>query len=281
MTGFVCVDKAEGVSSAREVAILKKLTHTPCGHMGTLDPMASGVLPVAVGNAARLFDYFLAKKKKYRAEFLFGFDADTLDTTGHLVEEGEIPTAKQIEVVLPKFLGKIAQIPPQYSAKSVNGKRGYELARAGISFELQPKNVQIYAINLVEQRENNRFLFDIECGGGTYIRSLARDIAAALHTKAVMSALVRTASGPFLLENSVKTTTLTPDNVQNFLIPTESVLPYADIFVDDKQQKKLLNGVAVPTDQPNGMYKFYAPDGSFYGLAEALDGILKIRTKLC
>ena len=193
MTGFITVNKAEGVSSAREVNIIKKLTGTPCGHLGTLDPMASGVLPVAIGNAARLFDYFLSKKKRYVATFVFGCDSDTLDTTGTVIETGgKIPSVDEIEAVIPCLTGEVLQIPPKYSAKSICGKRGYQLAREGIDFTLPPKKVNIYSIKVLDKITDNSYSFDIECGGGTYIRSIARDLGARLGTAAIMSALVRT-----------------------------------------------------------------------------------------
>ena len=152
MTGFINVFKEEGASSAQEVNRIKRLLKTPCGHMGTLDPMASGVLPIAAGNAARLFDYFLDKRKKYVAQFRFGVDSDTLDTTGQMRENaGYVPTNLQISDILQEFVGEINQVPPRYSAKNVSGKRGYQLARDGVEFELPPKKVNIYSIKLLRQ----------------------------------------------------------------------------------------------------------------------------------
>ena len=180
--GFFNVDKPSGIVSSAVVNKIKWLSGVPCGHMGTLDPLASGVLPVGVGNATRLFDYFLEKRKEYIAEFTFGVDSDTLDSTGTLVRGGQVPDEREIEGVLPTFFGDIMQVPPKYSAKNVNGRRGYDLARAGIDFELSPKQVHIYGMELmgrVEGKEDT-FRIRISCGGGTYIRSLARDIAAAL-----------------------------------------------------------------------------------------------------
>ena len=282
MTGFICVDKAEGVSSAAEVNAIKKLTKTPCGHMGTLDPMASGVLPVAIGNAARLFDYFLEKRKTYETIFRFGVDSDTLDTTGQMRENaGYVPTYEQISKVLHEFIGEINQIPPRYSAKNVNGKRGYELARKGVEFELPPKKVTIYSFDILKQTDTDSFSFKIECGGGTYIRSLARDLGKALKTCAVMSALKRTQSGIFSLERAVKTQNLTADNIKNFIIPTEDVLPFNAIYPDPNAAKKLFNGLSVQTDEADGIYKIFMPDGTFYGIAEVNRSILKVRKKLC
>lgn len=282
MTGFINIDKTQGASSAKAVSVIKRLTHTPCGHMGTLDPMASGVLPIGIGNACRLFDYFLDKRKTYLATFKFGVDYDTLDTTGTLAScGGYIPEAAQIESVLPELCGEIMQIPPKYSAKNISGKRGYQLARAGVEFELSPKKVSIYSINLIEKCGADSFNFKIECGGGTYIRSIARDMAAALGTTAAMSALVREKSGMFDLAHSVKCEELTAENIKAYILPTDSVLPFESIRPAGDRAKKLFNGLAVNTDLADGKYKIYCENGDFYGLATAEDNRLKVTTKLC
>jgi tRNA pseudouridine55 synthase len=282
MTGFVVIDKREGVTSTKEVSLIKKLTGMPCGHMGTLDPMASGVLPVAIGNAARLFDYFLDKKKVYRATFLFGEDSDTLDTMGEIISYGgRVPTENEIREVIPKLCGEVDQIPPRYSAKNVNGTRGYVLAREGVEFELPPKKVNIYSIDLIKRENENSFSFEIVCGGGTYIRSIARDMGKLLGTSAIMSALVRTESGQFNLNMSVKSEVLNKENIQNFVIPTDSILPFDNIHPDEKDAKKLFNGLTVQSNLPEGLYKIYDTNGLFYGLAQVNNHTLKVRTKLC
>ncbi len=282
MTGFINVNKAAGASSAREVAVIKRLTGMPCGHMGTLDPMADGVLPVAIGNAARLFDYFLQKKKTYVATFRFGDDYDTLDTTGNVIKSGgRVPSVEEISDVLPSLTGEIMQVPPRYSAKNVNGKRGYQLARSGVEFDLPPKKVAIDSIELKEQLSENEFVFQIECGGGTYIRSIARDMAKSLGTYAAMSALTRTKSGIFLISESVPTAELNADNIKDYIIPCESVLPYESIYVQGQTAKKVFNGVATPCGYADGIYKLYNEERDFYGIAVVYGGVLKVRTKLC
>ena len=282
MNGLINVNKAVGVSSAREVAIIKKLTKTPSGHMGTLDPMASGVLPIGIGNACRLFDYFLNKRKIYQATFEFGVDYDTLDTTGELlVSGGYVPTENEIMSVLPTLCGEVMQIPPVYSAKNVNGKRAYQLARAGAEVKLEPKKVQIFNVELTKKVSSTAYKFIIECGSGTYVRSIGRDLAAALGTHAAMSALVRSASGIFNLENSVKTDELTADNISDYIIPTDSVLPFDSVYPEGNRAKRLFNGLSVECELADGTYKIYQQNGDFYGLATAEDGYLKVRTKLC
>ncbi|MBQ3020464.1 MAG: tRNA pseudouridine(55) synthase TruB [Clostridia bacterium] len=284
--GFFNIDKPSGIVSSTVVNKLKWLTGTPCGHMGTLDPLASGVLPVGCGNATRLFDYFLEKEKEYIAEFTFGVDSDTLDSTGKLVCGGHVPNESEIESVFPTLLGDIMQVPPKYSAKSVNGQRGYDLARAGVEFELPPKKVHIYSLELLGRIANkpDTFRIKIRCGGGTYIRSIARDIAAALGTKAVMSALNRTQSGCFLLENAIPFSVLEQDptleELEKMMIPTESVLPFDALTLSEKESVKLYNGQRIPVDVADGLYKIYR-GGEFYGIGEVLNGLAKAKTKLC
>ena len=284
--GFFNIDKPSGLVSSTVVNKLKWLTGTPCGHMGTLDPLASGVLPVGCGNATRLFDYFLEKEKEYIAEFTFGVDSDTLDSTGNLVCGGHVPNESEIEFVFPSLLGDIMQVPPKYSAKNVNGQRGYDLARAGVEFELPPKKVHIYSLELLGRLTNkpDTFRIKIRCGGGTYIRSIARDIAAALGTKAVMSALNRTQSGCFLLENAIPFSVLEQDptleELEKMIIPTESVLPFDALTLSEKESVKLYNGQRIPVDVADGLYKIYR-SGEFYGIGEVLNGLAKAKTKLC
>ena len=283
--GFFNVDKPSGITSSAVVNKCKWLTATPCGHLGTLDPLASGVLPVGVGNATRLFDYFLEKEKEYVAEFTFGVASDTLDSTGTLTIDGRIPTEKEIEAVLPSLKGEIAQIPPKYSAKSVNGRRGYELARAGVEFELAPKTVNIYDIAMLGSGEaKNSYRFQIRCGGGTYIRSIARDMAFALGTNGVMSALKRTKSGVFTAENAIPFFLLEQDlpvsELEKYLIPTESVLPFPKLLLNGRKAEKIFNGLAVEAEQSDGLYKLYQGE-NFYGLAQVENGMAKAKTKLC
>ena len=284
--GFFNVNKPSGIVSSTVVNKIKWLTGVPCGHMGTLDPLASGVLPVGVGNATRLFDYFLNKEKEYIAEFTFGVDSDTLDSTGNLICGGHVPNEAEIAAVLPTFFGDIMQVPPKYSAKNVNGKRGYDLARAGIEFELQPKQVHIYGMETLGKVEDKAdpYRLKIRCGGGTYIRSLARDIAAALGTKAVMSALNRTQSGCFTLPNAVDFDFFEKDpdlsELEKYLIPTQDVLPFEDLLLTDKQSQKLFNGQRVAVENTDGLYKIYK-DGGFYGVAEVKNGLAKAEIKLC
>ncbi len=282
MTGFLNIDKLRGDTSTYVVNCVKRLIRpalgkTSCGHMGTLDPLASGVLPVGVGNAARLFDYFLKKRKTYRACFRFGATTDTLDMEGTVTVGGPVPTAEEVESVLGGFVGTIDQIPPKFSARCLGGKRGYELARSGAEFELPAKRVEIYSLTLLGQTDADEFEFEIVCSGGTYIRSFARDIAEKLGTLGYTTALRRTASGYFTEENAVPLRLLTEENWQNYLIPTDMVLPFAVMEVEDE---RYFHGVRIPAEAPDGTYKIYR-EGSFYGTGIVEKGTLRPDKKLC
>lgn len=277
--GFINLNKPSGKSSALYVAKIKRLTGQPCGHLGTLDPLASGVLPVGIGNANRLFDYFLDKKKEYIAQFTFGVTSDTLDSTGEIEKSGFVPSEKDVADALPSLVGEIDQIPPKYSAKSVDGRRGYALARAGVEFTLPPKRVCVDEfVCLGKGEDENTYRFLIKCGAGTYIRSLARDLAALLGTSALMSSLRRTASGLFVIENSVSPDDLTEENVEEYIVPTESVLSEPSLFT--AENNRVFTGVKTSVDAADGTYKLYRGE-AFYGLAKVENGAFQKVIKLC
>lgn len=279
-SGFINLNKPSGISSAAAVAKVKRLTHMPCGHMGTLDPMASGVLPVAVGNASRLFDYLLNKEKIYRAVFRFGEETDTLDAMGTVLQSGKkVPNESEINDKLHLFVGEIEQVPPAYSAKSVNGVRAYQLARQGKEVKLAAKKVRISKVVLTERVTEDSFEFRITCGGGTYIRSLARDIAQACGTVAVMTSLVREKSGYFTLENSISPEELTEENWEGQLIASDLVFDMPSVDFDGKDAQKMRNGLALEFQGGDGEYKLYFDD-DFYGIAKAEKGQIRAKVKL-
>lgn len=278
ISGFICLNKPAGMSSAAAVSKVKRATGMACGHMGTLDPMAEGVLPVAVGNAARLFQYLLEKEKTYRAVFRFGVETDTLDATGTILREGlPVPTAAAIESVLPEFIGSIEQMPPAYSAKSVNGVRAYMLARQGKEVQLKAKTVRINEFSLTGG-EGDSFEFIIRCGGGTYVRSLGRDLAAKLDTCASMTKLVREKSGYFTLENSIGLDGLADWHA--CLIPPDAVFDMPSVDFDGGDAKKLKNGLSLGFPGKDGLYKLYLDD-EFYGIAEVKEGRVRAKAKIC
>ena len=279
-SGILNIDKPAGASSAAVVGRVKRVTGLSCGHMGTLDPMAGGVLLVGVGNATRLFDYLLDKEKQYRAAFLFGADSDTLDSTGDVkYGAGRIPCEEEIRAALSSQVGEIMQEPPLYSAKCVHGARAYYLARKGIPFTLEKKKVAIYSLDLLEKTGEGEYSFRIRCGGGTYIRAIARDLAAALGTKAIMTSLVREKSGMFDLKDAVSPDVMQKDNWQEFLIPVRNVLSYPRADFSDLTAKRLKDGLTQPF-AGEGLYTLWL-DGAFYGVAEAGGGVIRARTKLC
>lgn len=245
------------MSSAISLVKIKKLLgkSVKCGHMGTLDPLASGVLPVAIGKATRLFDYLLDKVKVYEAEFTFGYETDTLDLGGKIISEGgRVPEISEVKAAAERQVGKIAQIPPAYSAKNVNGKRSYELARKGIAVELKPKTVEILSIIVSESEKGGAFNFKITCKGGTYIRSICRDIAKNLQTYATMTKLVRVKSGVFDINHSISVDELTSENLKDHLILPETVLDFKRAEISIDEYKDLLNGKQIDFDGESGQY---------------------------
>ena len=281
MIGFVNVNKPSGMTSSKVVSILKRHFHiNKVGHMGTLDPLAEGVLPVAFGKATRMFDYLLDKHKVYIAEFTFGKTTNTLDSDGEITETcNNIPTLKEIEDILHRLKGKINQIPPQFSAKKVNGRCAYDLARNGEVVDLKPKLIEIYNIKLLKQISEDTFQFEIECSGGTYIRSIARDMATLLNTKAYMSKLTRVSAGKFHLDNSLTIEEINELSLNDIIISVEKVFDFPSINLDAKSSKDLLDGKIVKVDNFDGKF-FIKCDKILLGIGETNNHILKLKTYL-
>lgn len=277
MNGFVNVLKPVGATASDIVVCLKHtLGERKVGHLGTLDPGASGVLPVAVGQGTKLFDFLTDKVKKYRAFFTFGKTTDTLDSYGQIVDVCDIlPTKEQFSAVLKGFTGEFDQIPPIYSAKSVGGVRAYKLARNGEDVQLKPRKIVIYNISLVSQKSADTFVVDITCGGGTYIRSIARDIAAVLGTVGYMSGLIRLQSGCFTIDKAYtldEVKSLKEQCLLDIMYPLQDVetLEFPDELFDD-----IDNGRKVPCPFTDGFRKIYC-NGVFFGLGQNVNGSLKI-----
>jgi tRNA pseudouridine55 synthase len=221
MFGLLNVDKPAGLTSRDAVNRVQRLVKPhKVGHAGTLDPLATGVLVVAIGQATRLIEYVQRMSKVYQGTFLLGRTSDTEDIEGQIIElqQPPVPTVAEIQAALPSFTGAIEQRPPAYSALKVAGRRAHELARRGESFELAPRIVQINAIEMVRYQYPELELV-VHCGGGTYIRSLGRDIAESLGTGAVMSALRRLAVGPFRECGSLAFDSLTFEEIDRRLLP--------------------------------------------------------------
>ncbi len=250
MVGFYNIIKPTGLSSAQAVAKVKKITSQKCGHLGTLDTAASGVLPVAVGKATKLFDWFLNKDKTYFAIGLFGVLTDTLDSEGVVINRQFVDVKKtQIDKVLSKFCGKITQYPPIYSAININGQRAYDLAREGKTIDLPPREVNIYSL-ICKQLDKNLFSFNIHCSAGTYVRSLILDIAKEIGTFATTVCIIRTDSGGFNLPNA--TTLEDLQNGKGKLIKVDEVVNLPKIELDQSQKNKLINGQIISVDFNQG-----------------------------
>jgi tRNA pseudouridine55 synthase len=197
--GWVILDKPVGMTSTHAVAIVKRLFAAKrAGHAGTLDPLASGGLPIALGEATKTVPFVMDGRKCYRFTVAWGEERDTDDTEGRVVRTSAVrPRPESISGLLPRFTGVIEQVPPQYSAVKIQGERAYDLARDGEKVELQPRPVEIHKLTLVEQIDEDHSLFEAECGKGTYVRALARDIGRLLGCFGHICALRRTLVGPF------------------------------------------------------------------------------------
>lgn len=278
MDGVINVYKEEGISSFGVVSRVKKICNTgKVGHTGTLDPLATGVLPVCIGRATKIIQYIMENKKVYVAKVTLGKVTETYDKEGAILREKDtsnISNERIIEVI-NSFIGESLQIPPMYSALKVNGKRLYEMARQGIEIERQGRKVIIYNIDIIDI-SNPEVTIRVECSKGTYIRSLCYDIGEALGCGAYMSFLEREATGVFLKENSVRLEELSSDNVKEYIIPIKEVLKeYEELKVNNKFENLLLNGVNI-NDRAlfndnidyNRIYRVCNLDGELLGLGE-------------
>ncbi len=229
MNGLFLVDKPENMTSFGVVARLRRLTGEKCGHSGTLDPLATGLLPVMVGKSTKLCELFTAGRKGYIGTLRFGLCTDTGDITGQVLGEQEgMPTEEEFRAILPQFLGAIEQRPPAYSAIKVNGVPLYKLARAGKEVEIPTRTVEIHRLELLSfDAEKKEAVLEVECSKGTYIRSLFMDMAEALGCLGTMSALRRTKSGRFSLENAIPLEELMrrleEGNAEDLITPAEAL----------------------------------------------------------
>jgi tRNA pseudouridine55 synthase len=248
--GLLNLNKPAGVTSRDVVNRVARLVKpAKVGHAGTLDPLASGVLVIGIGQATRLVEYVQRMPKRYRATFLLGRTSTTEDVEGQvtMLEGAPVPSTEQLERVAATLVGSIMQRPPAYSALKVAGRRAYALARAGQEVELAPREVQVYRIEIVSY-EYPVFCLDVECGSGTYIRSLGRDLAERVGTGAVMSALVRTAIGPFTLEAAIDPSELASDAIESRLLPAVLAVRehLSERTVSADEIARLDHGLAIP-----------------------------------
>lgn len=275
VNGVVLVNKPTGMTSlvlAKKVG--KVLGEKKVGHLGTLDPMGCGLLPVMCGKATKLFDIASDKTKTYRAVFKFGIETDTLDSEGKIIryDKGVEISLQSVEKVIQSFIGEIEQMPPNFSAKKVNGKKAYELAREGVEVKLKPKLINIIDLKVIKQLSDNTFLFEISCSEGTYIRSLCRDIAEKLSTCGTMCAICRTIYGKMQLSLSKTLNEIQKEDI----ISSDKFLLMPKYVLDKKYFNNLKNGVKIKlNDLPNQNFKLYVGD-IFWGVAKSEDGVLKV-----
>jgi len=275
MNGFVVLDKSEGMTSFRASAILRRIyNEKKTGHTGTLDPMATGVLPVALGKATRFIDFLPESDKGYTARFKLGIITDTLDITGTVLETREVNVKREdIEAVLPSFTGEIMQLPPMYSAVSVGGVRLYELARKGIEIEREQRKITVYSLTLRDTENEDEYEIDVKCSKGTYIRTLIADMGETLGCGAVMTALRRTLSNGFTVEEAVTEEELHSLGEKAVRGIDAPFLCYPEVRVTDKQAKRFSNGGELSAERLHrdifpSLYRVYGPDGAFLGLGE-------------
>lgn len=268
MNGVIIIDKPKGKTSHDIVGILRKKFGTrKVGHTGTLDPLATGVLPVCIGNATRAADMLLSGEKKYRATMILGKRSDTLDVEGKITEERAVTvTQQQVHDAIAGFVGEQDQIPPMYSAIKKDGKKLYDLAREGIEVERKARRINIYSIEVVDI-SLPEITIDVHCSKGTYIRSLCDDIGARLGCGAVMSELRRTYTAGFSVDEAYTIDEL--DNITDLsgtLKPTDSLFSnLPEIHLNEKQEKSITNGVRMTwrSGKEGETYRVYAPDGRF------------------
>ncbi len=292
--GVVNIYKEKGFTSHDVVNIIRKtLNKVKTGHTGTLDPDACGVLPVCIGKATKISDYIASDVKEYKAELILGVSTTTQDITGDVIKKSiVIADRKKIESVILSFLGEYHQTPPMYSAIKINGKKLYELAREGKDIERKKRLINIYNIVINDFTDNNKVVFTVLCSKGTYIRALCNDIGEKLGCGGCMGALLRTKSGQFNLEDSIKIEEfkkiVKEDRIDEILIPVDKVLShYLKAIVYESGNKYLYNGNKISinfinkkTFDENAKVLLYDAYGKIIGVYQFSEGFMKPLTML-
>lgn len=281
MDGIFIVNKEAGMTSHDVVSIMRKILNThKIGHGGTLDPMATGVLPIFVGRATRFLEYALYGDKAYRATLFFGAQTDTGDAQGKVIARSDVRSvsAEEWESVFERFLGKGEQIPPMYSALKYNGQKLYKLARKGIEVPREARPIEIFSLRAVSC-DATSLVFDVECSKGTYVRKLGEELAEACGMAGHLGALSRTRVGAYTIEASHSLAELRAD-YRNAFIPMERAIEHLPRWqVNDLQGMRIAQGV--PTTMPNiaegTIYAVFTDAGMCIGLAEARGGRLQAK----
>lgn len=279
-SGFFSINKPAGISTYDIIRIIKKRTGIKkLGHSGTLDPFAEGVVVILAGQMTRLFNFFSLLTKTYRTFAEFGKKTDTLDITGKVIETAQPPDFEIIKENISIFIGKIKQRPPAYSAVHVNGVRAYELARKGIEPELKEKTVTIYSID-INSYKNNILDFEITCSSGTYIRTIADDLAKKCCSAAYLVKLIRKSIGAFTLENAAEIDKI---SLENLITPYEGLnilgIPVfnIDCSISDKVRngKNLIKEGITADNYPDKIISFFTKTNNFLALIDNRDLMMK------
>ena len=277
MNGIVIIDKPQGWTSQDVTAKLRGVFNTRrIGHGGTLDPMATGVLPVFVDRATRGVEFFEHAEKTYETVLRLGITTDTEDITGTVQEEKDaFVTGQMLEDVLEKFRGEIMQIPPMYSALKINGQKLCDLARKGKEVERKPRPVTIHELTLLGM-EADGIRLRVRCSKGTYIRTLCKDIGEALGCGGCMAQLRRVRAGEYTIQEAVPLEELlASEEPGKYLRPVDSMFrQYEAVTLTENQEKRCRNGVAFTMNLPEGTYRVYAQTGEFLALSHMVDGKL-------
>ena len=281
MDGIIIIDKEQGYTSNDVVQIIKKKFGEKVGHTGTLDPMATGVLPILVGKGTLLSKYLIDHDKTYLATLKLGIKTDTGDITGDTIKtqsvNDECLAEDKIENVLSSIKGVQEQVPPMYSAIKVNGKKLYEYARKGLTVKVEPRTIKIYNTEVLNiDIDNKEIIFRVSCSKGTYIRTLCETIAEKLGTVGTMKTLNREQVGIFNIKNSIKISEITNENYSKYFISIEEFFEQNDeILLSPRSYIAYLNGVNLLTDNEDGVYRIYNKDNEFVGTGIVKNGILK------
>ena len=286
MNGIIIIYKPKGWTSHDIVAKVKKITQEKVGHTGTLDPLATGVLPLLIGKGTLCSKYLINHDKKYKVTLKLGKKTSTGDEEGEIIEEQnineQILEQTNIEETLKKFIGEQEQIPPIYSAIKVKGKKLYEYARNNQEVKIEPRKITIYEINLLKiDKTNNEIQFEVKCSKGTYIRSLCEDIAKALGAVGYMKELERTEVGDFKLEQSISIDDLISISESDKNKIEEKIIGIEELFnnlenieLNKRKLQLFLNGVRLTVDNKPGLYKIYS-NNTFIGIGIVKDQLLK------
>ena len=272
--GIIIIDKPTGWTSMDVCAKLRGiLREKRIGHAGTLDPMATGVLPVFVGRATKAVQFAENGRKEYRAVLKLGTVTDTQDTTGAVLEAHPVTVgADEVRAALEHFTGELLQLPPMYSALKVNGQKLYDLARQGKTVERKPRAITVYELELLEQSAPDEFALRVVCSKGTYIRTLCHDLGEYLGCGGCMAALRRTRSGSFSVENARRIGELTRAD-RDTLLPADTLFSAAaSLTLTAAQEKRCRCGNPFRTDAPDGETRFYSENGEFLAIGRVANG---------